>query len=234
MERFGDHGGPDLARRLNLPARTWYNYETGVTVPAEVLLAFIDETGANPKWLLNGDGPKFRHESEDASLDDLSPSELIRRSLARLAHDTQELGLDESFGDFVRIRLVSLTELGRSDLEEADSHGVVQVDRSWIANPGDTVASTVEDDSMSPILPMGSLIAVDFSTREFDDFEGRLVVARVGEQVFVRWFENSENQVILRPNRPGAFPLMRIEPRRSGQDTILGQVVWSWSSFLKG
>ena len=48
QESFGEHGGPELARRLNLPARTWYNYETGVTVPAEVLLSFIEQTSANP------------------------------------------------------------------------------------------------------------------------------------------------------------------------------------------
>ena len=32
---FGERGGPELARRLGLPIRTWYNYEIGVTVPAE-------------------------------------------------------------------------------------------------------------------------------------------------------------------------------------------------------
>src|SRR5262245_19219491 len=57
-ELFGEHGGPELARRLGMPARTWYNYETGVTVPAEILLSFIDQTGTNPVWLLNGEGPK--------------------------------------------------------------------------------------------------------------------------------------------------------------------------------
>src|SRR6266571_800320 len=59
QEIFGDHGGPELARRLSLPARTWYSYETGVTVPAEVLLGFIDQTGANPLWLLSGEGMKY-------------------------------------------------------------------------------------------------------------------------------------------------------------------------------
>jgi len=60
QDRFGEHGGPELARRLNLPARTWYNYENGVTVPAEVLLGFIDETGTNPVWLLSGEGSMYR------------------------------------------------------------------------------------------------------------------------------------------------------------------------------
>jgi hypothetical protein len=60
QELFGDQGGPELARRLNLPARTWYNYETGVSVPAQVLLAFIEQTGVDPWWVLTGAGPKYR------------------------------------------------------------------------------------------------------------------------------------------------------------------------------
>ena len=84
QEIFGEHGGPELARRLNLPARTWYNYETGVTVPAEVLLGFIEQTGANPTWLLNGEGPRYRHANDDRLLSELTPVELIRRGLEEL------------------------------------------------------------------------------------------------------------------------------------------------------
>jgi hypothetical protein len=53
-------GGPKLACRLNLPARTWYNYETGVAVTAEVLLSFSEQTGADPWWVLTGQGSKYR------------------------------------------------------------------------------------------------------------------------------------------------------------------------------
>src|ERR1700761_2349053 len=81
QELFGEHGGPELARRLGLPARTWYNYETGVTVPAEVLLEFIEQTGANPVWLLSGDGSRYRRGKDDLGLANLSPIELIRRGL---------------------------------------------------------------------------------------------------------------------------------------------------------
>src|SRR5215813_15405498 len=59
-ELFGDRGGPELARRLGIPVRTWYNYEAGVTVPAEVVLRIIELTAVEPMWLLHGKGPKFR------------------------------------------------------------------------------------------------------------------------------------------------------------------------------
>ena len=59
-ELYGERGGPELARRLELPIRTWYNYEAGVTVPAEVVLRFVELTAVEPLWLLHGKGPKFR------------------------------------------------------------------------------------------------------------------------------------------------------------------------------
>jgi hypothetical protein len=42
-----------------LPPRTWQNYEGGVIIPAEIVLKFVDLTGANPTWLLSGVGGKF-------------------------------------------------------------------------------------------------------------------------------------------------------------------------------
>lgn len=59
QELFGQSGGPALAEILGLPARSWANYESGVTVPAAVLLCFIEMTGANPHWLLTGQGERY-------------------------------------------------------------------------------------------------------------------------------------------------------------------------------
>src|SRR5271169_614980 len=60
-ELFGDRGGPEMARRLGIPVRTWYNYEGGVTVPAEVILKIIELTSVEAGWLLHGEEQKFRH-----------------------------------------------------------------------------------------------------------------------------------------------------------------------------
>jgi hypothetical protein len=58
-EMYGEHGGPLLAEALQLPFRTWLNYETGCTIPAQAILLFIEVTKANPHWLLTGRGDKF-------------------------------------------------------------------------------------------------------------------------------------------------------------------------------
>jgi transcriptional regulator with XRE-family HTH domain len=65
IRRFGERGGPELARRLGLPVRTWYNYENGVTIPAEILLDFLNETGYSFKDLTSGGYfVQFRRETE--------------------------------------------------------------------------------------------------------------------------------------------------------------------------
>src|SRR4051812_11511786 len=59
VERYGEGGVDALAASLGIPARTWLNYEVGITIPAMVILRFIDLTGASPGWLLTGTGEPF-------------------------------------------------------------------------------------------------------------------------------------------------------------------------------
>jgi hypothetical protein len=65
-ELFGENGGPLLAHRLRLPYRTWSQFEAGRTIPAVVILRFIELTHANPHWLWTGRGDKYV-ESDGAS-----------------------------------------------------------------------------------------------------------------------------------------------------------------------
>ena len=67
MERFGADGVAILARLLKIPVRTWEHYESGITIPAGILLKFIELTGAEPHWLLLGEGERYhaRHVKSD-------------------------------------------------------------------------------------------------------------------------------------------------------------------------
>jgi hypothetical protein len=58
LEIYGELGGPLVAEALELPARTWAHYESGVTIPGLVLLRFIEVTGVEPHWLLTGEGQR--------------------------------------------------------------------------------------------------------------------------------------------------------------------------------
>jgi hypothetical protein len=242
QEIFGDHGGPELARRLNLPARTWYNYETGVTVPAEVLLSFIEQTGANPAYLISGEGPKYRPPTEERLLSDLTPVELIRRGLEKLERSSTEVVIvapdnlpSQLASDFAAVSLYPLSEIGNDVLDPMQIEGYVMAYRHWLPNPADTIGVRMVDDAMHPILPTGSIAAIDRSLTDPIQLHGRIVAACPEERPMIRWLEVSGRHVILRPNQQSReFPLVPLDLDDPDSVLILGQVVWSWSRFTAG
>lgn len=93
LELFGQRGGPELARRLNLPTRTWYNYEKGVTIPGEILLDFLLLTQVSLQRFLNGSDDKSEVESQACPLsqlavdpEDLADTDYYQPEPARKAH----------------------------------------------------------------------------------------------------------------------------------------------------
>jgi hypothetical protein len=239
QDLFGEHGGPELARRLNLPARTWYNYETGVTVPAEVLLTFIDQTGASPVWLLSGEGSKFRRGQAEAGVSDLSPIELIRRGLEKLEQEPSDVVIvapenlpGEFKCDFVAVSLVPMQALSHETIDPSLIQGYIMAYRQWLPNPAATVGVRLTDDAMYPILPAGSIVAIDRSKRDVQSLQGRMVAACPEEVPMIRWLDLSGRHMILRPNQPSReHPLLPVEIDGNSSSLVLGQVVWSWSRF---
>jgi hypothetical protein len=240
QELFGDHGGPELARRLGLPARTWYNYETGVTVPAEVLLGFIEQTGASPAWLLSGEGPPYQRPGE-SSLAEMTPLELIRRGLEKLEEAQAEKARraagqfpGEATSDFIAVTLVPFDELCR-DQPAAPPSGdeeYVLAYRQWLPHPDETVGVRLADNAMHPILPAGSVVAIDRSITDPRQLQGRMVAACPEGKPLIRWLDLSERHLILRPNQLSReHPLIPIELEGPERHLIIGQVVWSWSRF---
>lgn len=239
QELFGDHGGPELARRLNLPARTWYNYETGVTVPAEVLLAFIEQTGADPMYLVSGEGPRYTQAVDDRMLSDLSPVELIRRGLEKLERASQKaiVVAPENLparmtSEFEAVKLFPLDELCNPTLDPGRIEGHILAYRQWLPNPLQTVGARLTDDAMNPILPSGSIVAVDRSVNDPMELRGRIVAACPDGVPMIRWLDVSGRHMILRPNQGGhEFPLVPVEMGEDEPNVVIGQVVWSWSRF---
>ncbi|WP_435018679.1 S24 family peptidase [Tundrisphaera sp. TA3] len=231
QELFGDRGGPELARRLNLPVRVWYNYESGVTVPAEVLLEFIEMTGASPVWLLTGEGPKYNGPAEGKQDGELAPIELLRRGLERLeatlGRERPDAGTPP---DYVPIRLFPLGSLVDDIPDDSGGEGEVLATRDWIANPERTIAVRMTDDSMHPMLAEGSIVAIDLSATDPRVLQGQIVAARPGGVPLIRWFDRSGGHLIFRPNQPGReFPAIPIESNNGGPSPLIGAVVFSWN-----
>jgi hypothetical protein len=60
LDKYGEHGGPLLAEGLGIPTRTWARYESGAPIPGLVLLRFIEVAGIETRWLLTGEGRRYR------------------------------------------------------------------------------------------------------------------------------------------------------------------------------
>jgi hypothetical protein len=67
VDKFGIDGTATLSQALGIPAQTWENFENGVTIPAWILLQFIEITSVEPHWLLTGEGARYRGDSALAS-----------------------------------------------------------------------------------------------------------------------------------------------------------------------
>lgn len=237
MELFGEHGGPELARRLELPARTWYNYETGVTVPAEVMLSFIDQTGVNPAWLLTGEGFVYRNQAAGGDSAAESPLLMIRRGLEQLETQTRvsrldSVGIEHRNGSvearphsaFVRLPLLEIAELINFQMTRFAQRDSFLAYREWVPNPENSVCVRVENEAMKPHLPESSVAVVDLSQNKPESLHSRMVVAldARNEPVF-RWLEHSGEHLILRAEVRN-YPTIPYSVSES-QGRILGSVI---------
>ena len=65
----------------------------------------------------------------------------------------------------------------------------------------ETIATRLIDDAMHPILPAGSIVAVDRSITDPRKLHGQIVAARPDGVPMIRWLDLSGRHVILRPNQ---------------------------------
>jgi hypothetical protein len=64
-ELYGEYGSQFLADALGVRVETWLNYESGVSMPADVVLKLIDVARVSPHWLLTGEGDPHDYRSVD-------------------------------------------------------------------------------------------------------------------------------------------------------------------------
>jgi Peptidase S24-like len=242
-EFYGERGGPDLARTLGIPVRTWYNYENGVTVPAEIILRIVELTSVEPIWLLRGEGPKFRENgpnpvatSPARAFEGLSSSPittLLRVALERL--EEKERTLEPHLGSPIITR--------RENEGVPDLTGPIDddpgPDEPLEPGPGDLVQGEwsegrrayrslrVLDDSMAPIVAEGALVAYAEPETVTDSFNDKLVVAWIDGSAVVRWFQHCGRFALLRAENPTATPpTILIELEGPGKSARFHRVLW--------
>ena len=65
--------------------------------------------------------------------------------------------------EFVAIPLYPLSDIAGTVLDPARVEGHVLAYRHWLPKPAETIGARLTDDAMYPILPAGSIVAIDRS-----------------------------------------------------------------------
>lgn len=211
IELHGERGGSEMARRLGLPIRTWYNYESGVTVPAEVLLRFIELTSVEPLWLLHGKGPQFRSIGSNGNGSN-SVESLLRSALHQL--ETKNSRMPAEFSQSIPENGEESGEVVLIRVEGADQERLTQNSgprymaalRDWFEARRDFRCIRVEGDAMAPIVADGAYVAYSDEEDEFDSLQDTLVVAWIEGRPIVRWFGRSGRFIVLRAENPATDP----------------------------
>jgi Peptidase S24-like len=229
LELYGDRGGPEMARRLGIPVRTWYNYEGGVTVPAEVILKIIELTAVEAGWLLHGDEPKFRNQlmerGERGGQPAVTVGALLRTALQLLEkNESTWPGRDETMSGSEHFEGTSInaeryglsfdprTPTDPENLANADRFGdeggsrLSQSRREWLVAHRDNRCIQVSGDAMAPILADGASVAYAKSEEDLQHLDGKMVVTWVDGQPLVRWFQNCGRFALLRAENPNTVP----------------------------
>lgn len=238
-ELYGDRGGPELARQLGLPVRTWYNYESGVTVPAEVILKIIELTSAEPMWLLHGKGPKYRRPQperrEAAVASGMSVGTLLRTALHMLEQgETSPPTLivskgpsENSTDEHADVVLLAVDDTGSGPITKSSGPRYVAARSEWLDAERECRCIRIEGSAMSPIVGDGAYVAFAKQEERPEELDGKMVVAWVDNQPIVRWFQDCGRYAVLRAENPATVPatiLVDLEDR--AHETRLRRVLW--------
>jgi hypothetical protein len=219
MELFGDRGGPEMARRLEIPVRTWYNYEGGVTVPAEVVLRIIELTSVEPVWLLHGKGPRFRQQTRMDQRDPSTKSSTTVGALLRTA-----LQLLENDGS-------SANHTDQASPSTDSTHFELPLGtparKEWLEAQQENRCIQVKGNAMAPILADGACVAYSKDDEEPRQLDGKMVVVWLEGQPTIRWFSHCGRYALLRAENPETTPQQQlIDFESASERTLLRRVLW--------
>jgi hypothetical protein len=219
LELFGERGGPEMARRLGIPVRTWYNYEGGVTVPAEVVLRIIELTSVEPVWLLHGRGPKFRQVPRTERQDISSKPAMTVGALLRTA-----LQLLENQGPNASSGAEAVADSESLDFELPLAP---PARKEWLEAQQENRCIQVSGNAMSPIVADGAFIAYSKMDEEPRQLDGKMVVVWLDNQPTVRWFRLCGRYALLRAENPDAVLQQQlIDLEGSSEKPRFRRVLW--------
>ena len=109
-------------------------------------------------------------------------------------------------------------------VDEKEIEEVLSFPQRWLPRGGSIFAIKVVGDSMSPLLEEGYIVLVDIASRSADKLADRMILARDGDEVTVKWLRRQESMLLLVPQNTSPRHAVRVWTR-SDNRAIVGEVV---------
>ncbi len=110
-------------------------------------------------------------------------------------------------------------------IDESEIDYVLQLPKHLVRHRGKLIGLEVEGDSMSPILESGYIVLVDTATRRPESLDGKMVAARDGDGVTIKWLRRQNaDMYLLVPQHTS--PRHQVQVLQAHGDwSIVGEVV---------
>lgn len=157
-----------FAEALGIDQQRLSGYEHGTRIPSHVICALVT-LGANPYWLLFGEGPMRQG----------SASESVRGSEIRAINPSEQEFSADAMAEFYVLPLYADEVAAGSprDVRDTEIEGPAVIHRSWCPHPENTdyvrVSST--GTSMEPTIPAGAMVTIDRSQTAAELLQGKIV-----------------------------------------------------------
>jgi repressor LexA len=109
-------------------------------------------------------------------------------------------------------------------INEKEVEEMVPFPRGWLPNGGSIFAVRVSGDSMSPLLEEGYVALIDVAAHHAEKLVDRMVLARDGDEVTVKWLRRQDDMLLLVPQNTSPRHPIRVWTR-SDNRAIVGEVV---------
>ncbi|MEW6359628.1 MAG: S24 family peptidase [Planctomycetota bacterium] len=114
-----------------------------------------------------------------------------------------------------------------TEIKDSDIEGQCIIYRSRLRNPAETTCIWVRGDSMEPVLPDRSIVAVNHARADAAALNNRIVAVFHDGGVTVKRLQVSADHILLVPENRLHSPLV-FSP---DSDRIIGAVEWAWVQF---
>lgn len=190
----------DFAAALGIDQQRLSGYENGTRVPHHVLAAFV-RMGANPYWILFGEGPM-----RGATV----VNEAVRDAAIHAVNMGDADPDERQLAEFYVFPLYAEETAAAQprDRRDVEIEGPTLIHRVWCPHPDETdcIRAHATGESMTPTIPAGAMVAVDRSETDPERLTGKVVAVapREGGVAFKRLQRDGRGGYVGVPDNPAA------------------------------